>query len=118
MGAGGAAALPVKRGDVILVREPGTPASKSRPCVVVQRSSALDDPRKVTACPLTSTLRGAAGQRPLIVPSAANNLRAPSEVEVDWIYTHPIEAVGGVIGEVDGSTMDAIDVALRRWLDL
>lgn len=108
----------MKRGDVILVREPNTPASKARPYVVVQRDSALDDPIKVTGCPLTSTLRGAAGQRPFVAPSADNGLRKPSEVEVDHIYTHPMERIGGIIGHIDAPTMAVIDQALRRWLDL
>ena len=108
----------MKRGDVILVREPGTPAAKARPYVVVQRTSALDDPVKVTACPLTSVLRGEAGQRPRVVPTTNNGLRVPSEAQVDWIFTHPVTCIGGVIGNVDGPTMDAIDAALARWLDL
>lgn len=85
---------------------------------MVQRTSALDDPSKVTVCPLTSKLRGAAGQRPFVAPTPNNGLRLPSEVEVDWIFTHPVEYVDGVIGEVDRPTLDAVDVALRRWLDL
>lgn len=108
----------MKRGDIILIREPGTPAAKARPCVVVQRDGALEADAKVTACPLTSTLRGVPGQRPLVTPSADARLRQPSEVEVDWIYTHKLEKVGGVIGTVDRATMGAIDEALRRWLDL
>jgi mRNA interferase MazF len=108
----------MKRGDVVLVRQPGSPASKARPYIVVQRSAALDRPTKVTGCPLTSQLRGAAGQRPFVAPSDANGLRVPSEVEVDWIYTHPVNFVAGVIGSVDRPTMDAIDLGLRRWLDL
>lgn len=108
----------MRRGDVILIREPNSPASKARPYVVVQRNSALEASAKVTACPLTSRLRGAVGQRPFVAPTRANGLRLPSEVEVDWIYTHPIDRVGGVIGTVDAPTMNAIDVALRRWLDL
>ena len=108
----------MKRGDVILVQEPNTPASRARPYVVVQRNSALDDPFKVTACPLTSWLKGEAGQRPIVVPTPENRLRVASEVEVDWIYTHPVERVGGVIGRVDQPTMTAIELALRRWLGL
>lgn len=110
--------MQVKRGDIIIVREPGTPAGKARPYVVVQRNSALEAAAKMTGCPLTTTLRGAAGQRPFVAPDPDNGLRAPSEVEVDWIYTHPLERIDGVIGHVDAPTMDAIDLALRRWLDL
>lgn len=108
----------MRRGDVILVREPNTPAAKPRPYVVIQRNSALDAPVKVTGCPLTSELKGAAGQRPFVAPTDENGLRRPSEVQVDLIYTHPIDRVGGVIGHMDAPTMMAVDVALRRWLDL
>lgn len=108
----------MRRGDIILVREPNTPASKPRPYVVVQRDSALDDPIRVTACPLTSHLRGAEGQRPFVAPNAANGLRLPSEVQIDIIYTHPIERIDGVIGSVDPATLQTIDTALRRWLAL
>jgi mRNA interferase MazF len=108
----------MKRGDIVLIREPGTPASKARPCVIVQRTSTLDDPPKITACPLTSELRGAAGQRPFVAPGPGTGLRRPSEVEIDWIYTHRVDHVGAVIGSVDSATLDLIDIALRRWLDL
>jgi mRNA interferase MazF len=108
----------VKRGDLILVREPKTPASKARPYVVVQRDSSLDDPVWVTACPLTSQLRGAEGQRPFVAPTSDNGLRLPSEVQTDLIYTHPIECVGGVIGTLDPVTMQQVDQSLRRWLAL
>lgn len=108
----------MKRGDLILVREPNTPASKPRPYVVVQRDSALDAPVKVTGCPLTSHLRGTEGQRPFVAPTPGNGLRLPSEVQVDLIYTHPVERIDGVIGSLDSATMQAIDVALRRWLAL
>lgn len=108
----------MRRGDVILVREPSTPASKARPYVVVQRDSALEDAQKVTGCPLTSRLRGTAGQRPFVAPSSDNGLRVPSEVGVDLIYTHPIDRVGGVIGRLDSPTMSMVDQALRRWLNL
>ena len=108
----------MRRGDLVLVREPNTPASKARPYVVVQRDSTLQATRKVTGCPLTSQLRGLPGQRPFLAPDEGNGLRYPSEVEIDLIYTHPIERIGAVIGRVDPNTMKAIDQALRRWLEL
>ncbi len=108
----------MRRGDVVLVCEPHSPAGKARPCIVVQRTSALDVSAKVTVCPLTSELRGSVGQRPFVAPTSGNRLRTPSEVQVDWIYTHPIERLGEVIGRLDQPTMDEIDLALRRWLDL
>ncbi len=108
----------MKRADVVLVREPGSPAGKARPCIVVQRDSALEVAAKVTVCPLTSHLRGPAGQRPFVAPTKENGLRVPSEVQVDWIFTHPVEAIGDSIGRLDAVAMDQIDFALRAWLDL
>lgn len=108
----------MKRGDLILVREPNTPAAKARPYVVVQRDSALEYAVKVTGCPLTSYLRGAEGQRPFVAPTPDNGLKSPSEIQVDNIYTHPIERVDGVIGSLDFATMEAVDAALGRWLGL
>ena len=108
----------MKRGDVVLVREPRTPAGKARPCVIVQRDSALPFAAKMTVCPLTSTLRGAAGQRPFVAPTEGNGLSRPSEVQVDWVYTFPLEHIGERIGSIDEPTLELIDEALRRWLDL
>jgi mRNA interferase MazF len=109
---------PLRRGDVVVVQETGTAAAKARPCVVVQRPSALPAAIKVTVCPLTSHLRGAAGQRPFVAPAENNGLNRPSEVQVDWISTHKIERVGAVIGNLGDASMDAVDEALRRWLAL
>jgi mRNA interferase MazF len=108
----------VKRGDLVLIRQSGTPTAKPRPCVVVQRNSALGIAGKVSVCPLTSQLRGTAGHRPFVAPHEENGLRVPSEVQVDWIYTHATEYLGPVIGRIDTATMEQIDIALRRWLDL
>lgn len=108
----------MKRGDIVHVREPRTPAGKARPCVIVQRNSALPVAAKVTLCPLTSQLRGSAGQRPFVAPAAQNGLTKPSEVQVDWVYTFPREYIGDRIGSVDEATLEQIDEALRRWLDL
>ena len=118
MGSGRAAAGQMRRGDLVLVREPNTPASKARPYVVIQRDSALADPIRVTGCPLTSHLRGAEGQRPFVAPTEDNGLRQPSEIQVDIVYTHPIERIDGVIGRLDSATMRLVDEGVRRWLAL
>jgi mRNA interferase MazF len=86
--------------------------------VIVQRESALAVAAKMTVCPLTSQLRGAAGQRPFVAPAPSTGLSRPSEVQVDWVYTFPREFIGECIGGVDEDTMQQIDVALRRWLQL
>ena len=108
----------MKRGDVVLIRQPGTPSSKPRPCVVVQRDVSLAGAMKVTVCPLTTQLRGVEAQRPFVAPDAGNGLRRPSEVQVDWLYTHPIGFLSAPIGSIDQATMREVDRALSRWLDL
>ena len=108
----------MRRGDLVLLSAANTPAAKPRPCVVVQRNSALAVADKVTVCPLTSRLRGPAGERPMVVPSPENGLYVPSEVEVDWIFTYATDRVGRVIGQLDDAAMSLIDRALRRWLAL
>lgn len=118
MGTGRPAIHLMKRGDVVLIQEPGTPAGRARPCVVVQRESGLAAAAKITVCPMTSRLRGARGQRPFVAPTRDNGLTRPSEVQVDWIYTHPRQFIGPRIGTLDSATLDQIDIALRRWLNL
>lgn len=108
----------MKRGDIVIVRQPNTPAGKQRPCVVIQRDSTLSSANKVTVCPLTSMLRGPEGARPMVAPTIGNHLARPSEVEIDWIYTFPIDRILGTIGSIDDDVLDRVDEALRRWLDL
>lgn len=108
----------MNRGDVVLVREPRSPASKARPCVVVQRTGTLRKSSKITLCPVTSRLSGVEGQRPFIAPSPENGLLEPSEIQMDWVFSFRRENVGRVIGRLDDAGMRAVDTALRRWLDL
>ena len=108
----------MRRGDVILAREPGTPASKARPCLIMQRTGTLNVSTKITACPLTTMLRGLGGQRPLVVPSPLNGLTRPSEVQFDWVHSFRRECVLKMIGQVEDEVVDQVDAVLRAWLDL
>jgi mRNA-degrading endonuclease toxin of MazEF toxin-antitoxin module len=78
----------------------------------------LQPAAKVTVCPLTTVLHGAAGRRPLVAPAPQNGLKKASEVQVDWVHTFSRIRVGEAIGTLDAPTMAAVDEALRRWLDL
>ena len=100
------------------MRYAGSPASAARPCVIVQRDGSLMGTPKLTVCPLTTRLGGDHERRPHLDPTASNGLREPCEVEVDWVFTHPIDRIGPVIGRLDPASMVAIDRALRRWLQL
>lgn len=108
----------MRRGDLVLLSATNSPTAKPRPCLVVQRDSALATGDKLTVCPLTSRVRGPAGERPFVAPAPGNGLRVASEVEVDWIFTYATDRVGGVIGRLDDAAMTLVDQALRRWLAL
>lgn len=109
----------MKRGDVVLVKQPGSPASKARPCIVLQRTSTMEEGvAKITVCSLTSQIDISPLIRPVVLPTPGNGLRKPSAAQIDWIYTHPIEVIGETIGALDEDALTAIDRALRRWLDL
>lgn len=108
----------MKRGDVVLVRGRVGAVTKARPCVIVQRTAALAGATKVTACPLSSTMVPDNPIRPPIEPTPANGLRRISQVEVDWIFTESVGAIGPTIGTVSEVEMRAIGHAIRLWLDL
>jgi mRNA interferase MazF len=108
----------VKRGEIVVFRESGSPASKSRPCIVVQRDATLPGATKITAVPLTSALSGVGDQRPLLVPTVENGLRRISEAQVDWIFSFETIHLGPQVGEVEPEVMKQVDEALRLWLDL
>lgn len=107
----------MKRGDIYLVRQGGTPASKGRPCVIIQRTSTLIDANKVTCCPLTSTLLGGEGARPFVVPTESNGLDRPSEIEFDWIFTYPRTAFLKRLGTLELDTMTQLETLLGHWLE-
>lgn len=108
----------MKRGNIVVARLPGSPMSKARPFLVVQRTSTIENSTKITVCAMTSALLGGTSTRPSVTPTAENGLRAVSEIEIDWIYTVPKSNVAGVIGTLDHQTVTQVDIALRRWLDL
>lgn len=108
----------MKRGDIYFVAGGAGPAEKPRPCVIIQRSSTLDDSPKVTVCPITSHIRVASPIRPLVHPTVQNGLVQVSQIEVDWMFTYRAERLLKRIGEIDETTMRQVDEALRRWLDL
>lgn len=108
----------MRRGSIVLFRETGSPAAKSRPCIVVQREVTLSGAAKITAVPLTSQLTGVPDHRPVVGPTAANGLRGISEAQVDWIFSFETARLGPEIGVTEPDVMLHIDRALRLWLDL
>ena len=106
------------RGSVVTVASPGVYSGKPRPAVVVQADRWLQAHPCVTLCPLTSTLMQAPLVRIGVEPSPRNGLRKPSQLMVDKLFTVPIEAVGGVVGQLEPQALVELDLALRGWLEL
>lgn len=108
----------MNRGDLVLVLDPGSVASKARPCVVVQNQRSLGLTAFLTVCPLTSQLRDAELIRITVEPSGANGLERRSQVECDLIDSIRVERVGRRIGTLEAAVLRRVDTALRLWLDL
>jgi mRNA interferase MazF len=102
----------VKRGDVVIAVARGE-QDKPRPWVVVQGDAmAGSGCGSVLLCPTASDRSGILGWRVLVETTAANGLRAPSEIMVDKLAAVPQGRVREVIGQLDAATMRAIDRAL------
>ena len=108
----------MKRGDFVIVREPGTDASKARPCLVVQSDEVMELGPMISVCPLTSTLRGDDLIRIPVNPEARNGLQKASEIEIDRLQVVSRSRIARTIGQASRSTILKVDDALRRWLDL
>lgn len=93
----------MKRGDLVIVSAPGD-YGKPRPAIVIQ-SDWLKATDSVLVALLTSMLADAPLYRLQIEPSAANGLKATSQVMVDKIVALPREKCGDVIGRVDEATL-------------
>jgi len=72
----------------------------------------------VTICPISSHLTGNYLFRVPMPQEADTGLRIDSEVEVDKITTVWVRRIGRIVGRANDDTMDQVDIALRRWLDL
>lgn len=108
----------LNRGDVIVYAAKGIYQGKPRPGVIVQRNSTLADAPSVTICGLTSTDLPVDAVRVRIAPDADNGVSGVSHVMIDKIGTIPKNAVHQRIGRLSAADVNAVDRALRRWLEL
>ena len=109
---------PLQRGAVVTLAEPGPYSGKPRPAVVVQANRWLQGHPSVTVCPFTSTLLDAPLVRLPVAPSSVNGLLKPSQLMVDKLFTVPLASIGSRIGTLETTVMEALDLALRSWLEL
>jgi mRNA interferase MazF len=71
----------------------------------VVRSDLLAELSYATVLPITSELRPGISLRIDVTPTAANGLRAESQVMVDWPRTVRFSDMGAAIGQLDAATM-------------
>ena len=86
--------------------------------MVIQANRWLQGHPSVTLCPLTSTLVDAPLVRLPVPANPRNGLRKPSQLMVDKLFTVPVDSIGTAVGVLDVVELDALDLALRAWLDL
>lgn len=108
----------LRRGTIVTVAGAGATAGKPRPAVVVQSDRWLQAHSSVTLCPLTSTLVEAPLVRVPVEPSPRNGLKKLSQLMVDKLFTLPLAALGGVVGQLEPQMLIELDLALRGWLEL
>ena len=106
----------LKRGDLVTVALQGD-QGKPRPALVVQSDHFSDLPA-VTVLPITSTLLDAPLLRVDIEPSARNGLAKRSQIMVDKAQTVHRSKVGGVIGQLEQSTLLNVNGALALFFGL
>ena len=106
----------MRRGDLVTIAVSGD-YGKPRPALVVQ-SDAFDRHPSVIVLPLTSEIHDAPLFRVTVAAGDATGLRAPSQIMVDKATTVPRSKLGSRIGEVDTTTMQAVNEALLGFLGL
>jgi mRNA interferase MazF len=108
----------VTRGDIVVVATRGAYTGKPHPALVVQSDLFNPTHASVTVCPITTDGVDAPLFRPSLPPGARTGLRAMSQVMVDKIVSVPRAAVGETVGRCDSRELEAVEDALRRWLEL
>ena len=108
----------IARGDVVIAAQKGAMTGKPRPVLVIQTDVANTHHDSITACLISTELRGAGLVRLAISPNSDNGLTEPSEIQIDLIYTFRRENIDQRAGRLAADDMQRVDEALRRWLDL
>jgi mRNA interferase MazF len=107
----------MKRRDVVISSAPGD-YGKPRPALVVQSDLFNPTHASIVICPITTHLVDAPLFRLPLKPSAANSLKAESQIMIDKVMAVKRERIGKRIGAVTPQDMARVDLALRTWLDL
>jgi mRNA interferase MazF len=106
------------RGDIVVVAARGAYTGKPRPAVIVQSDLFNDTHASLTICPITSDIVDAPLFRVALPPGTRTGLDRPSQVMADKIVSVPRSAVNRVVGRCESAEVEAVDDALRSWLQL
>jgi mRNA interferase MazF len=106
----------MRRGELVTVALTGD-FGKPRPALVIQ-SDQFDQTGTVTVLLLSSKLVDAPLMRLTIEPSMENNLKTPSQVQVDKAMTVKRDKLGSVFGSLDGASMLAVTRLLAVFLGI
>lgn len=107
----------MKRGDVVIIALQGD-LGKPRPAVVVE-TDLLKSSTHILVCPGTSFVRPEIElRRVLVKPDLRNNLRVPTQFQIDRLIGVRRESCGAVIGRLDPATMAQIGARLIMVLGL
>ena len=106
----------MKRGDLVPVVLAGA-YGKPRPALVIQSDLFAAHP-SVTVLPVTSELRPIETFRIAVEPTRKNGLRERSQIMVDKATTVPRAKIGPRMGRINAATMQAVNQALRGFLEL
>lgn len=107
----------MRRGDVVTVAAAGD-YGKPRPAVIVQTDAFPESHASVIICQMTSDLVDAPDFRIAVEPSAANGLRARSQVMADKPVTVRRERVRQTIGRLSAEDVGRLNVALAFVMGL
>jgi mRNA interferase MazF len=106
----------MKRGDLVTVAVSGD-YGKPRPALVVQ-ADVFDLHPSVIVLPLTSEIHDAPLFRVSVGAGKETGLRTPSQIMVDKATTVPRAKIGPRMGRINAATMQAVNQALRGFLEL
>ena len=95
------------RGEVRLARVPAP--DKTRPVLVLTRTSALRFLSRITVAPITSTIREIPTEVRL---DEADGMKAPCVVNLDHVVTIPRDAVGRLVATLTPARMREVCGAL------
>ncbi len=107
MGRGAEVAGALRRGEVRLVRMPAP--DKTRPVLVLTRTSALRFLGRITIAPITSTIRDIPTEVRLDLD---DGMKAPCAVNLDHVMTVPRSALGAHVATLTPTRMREVCRAL------